>query len=115
MNIKPGLCSVSDVTVRSMAESGNTPAVHAHIFVSGRVQRVGYRAFVVRAASAHCLFGGVRNLDDGRVEVEVEGAKAAIESLLEDLRRGPSASHVLRVEVEWSACTERFSSFSIWY
>jgi len=98
-----------------MTALGKNTTVHAQIFVSGRVQGVGYRAFVAQAASDHGVFGGVRNLDDGRVEVKVEGEKSAIEMLLEDLRRGPSASHVLKVEVEWSARTDGFSSFSIWY
>ena len=68
-----------------MTESAEKTAVRAHMYVSGRVQGVGYRAFVARAAMCHGLFGGVKNLDDGRVEVE------------------------------WSEGAERFSSFRIWY
>lgn len=98
-----------------MTASAKHAAAHAQICVSGRVQGVGYRAFVAQAALGYGLFGGVRNLDDGCVEVEVEGEKAAIDRLLEDLKRGPAASHVLKVEVEWSPCVDKFSSFSIWY
>jgi hypothetical protein len=48
-----------------------SPAVvRAHIWVSGGVQGVGYRAFTQRVAVEKGLCGGVRNLEDGRVEVE---------------------------------------------
>ena len=39
-----------------------------HIVVFGRVQGVGYRAFVAREAGRHCLEGWVRNCRDGTVE-----------------------------------------------
>ena len=89
--------------------------VRARIMVSGRVQGVGYRAFAARMAAQHGLVGGVRNLDDGRVELDVEGKKAVIEGLLHELQVGPPAARVTKIETEWSAATERFSSFSIWY
>ncbi|MFN3681679.1 MAG: acylphosphatase [Nitrospira sp.] len=89
--------------------------VSAHILVSGRVQRVGYRAFAVRIALKHGVVGGVRNLDDGRVELEVEGTRTAIHALLQDLRDGPPAAHVMSVETHWGEATGRFSTFEIWY
>ncbi len=98
-----------------MTESAAEPSVRAHILVSGRVQGVGYRAFAARVASQHGLLGGVRNLDDGRVELDVEGMKTVIETLLHELKVGPPAARVTKIEAEWSAATERFSSFSIWY
>jgi acylphosphatase len=98
-----------------MTESPAVQPVRARIMVSGRVQGVGYRAFAARMAAQHGLLGGVRNLDDGRVELDVEGKKAVIEALLHDLKVGPPAARVTKIETEWSAATERFSSFSIWY
>lgn len=98
-----------------MAESVGKTAVRAHVMVSGRVQGVGYRAFAARAASQYGLFGGVRNLDDGRVELDVEGVKTAIESLLHELKEGPPAAQVTKIETEWAEATERFSTFRIWY
>lgn len=106
---------VQENAVGYMNESAGKTAVRAHMFVSGRVQGVGYRAFVAHAAACHGLLGGVRNLDDGRVEVEVEGVKFAIEALVQELKQGPPAAHVSRVEVEWSEGAEGFSSFRIWY
>ena len=61
------------------------------------------------------LRGTVRNLDDGRVELEVEGPKERIESLLEDLKVGPPASRVTAVELEWGAATGRFMDFRVRY
>jgi acylphosphatase len=98
-----------------MAESAGKTAVRAQILVSGRVQGVGYRAFAAGAAPRHGLVGGVRNLDDGRVELDVEGARAAIEALVHELKTGPPAARVTKIETEWKESTGRFSHFSIWY
>jgi acylphosphatase len=98
-----------------MTEPAREPPVRAHVTVSGRVQGVGYRAFAARLATERGLFGGVRNLDDGRVELDVEGKKSVIEALLHELEKGPPAARVTKIETEWSAATDRFSSFSIWF
>ncbi len=76
---------------------------------------MGYRAFAVRVAAARELHGRVRNLDDGRVELDVEGPKDRIESLMNDLRTGPPAARVTDVSVEWGRATGRFSDFRISY
>lgn len=72
-----------------------------HVLVSGRVQNVGYRAFVLRAAEQLRLAGWVRNLEGGRrVELEAEGDTQAVEALLALLRQGPMAARVEHVLVE---------------
>jgi acylphosphatase len=98
-----------------MTESGGETSVRVKAVVRGRVQGVGYRAFVVRAGTRHGLCGGVRNLDDGRVELDVEGKRTAIEALLQELRIGPPGARVTGVEVEWMPATGRFSGLTIWY
>ena len=90
-------------------------SVRARISVSGRVQGVGYRAFTVRAATERGLVGGVRNCEDGRVELEAEGAKDQIMSLIAALKVGPPASRVTDVRVEWVSATGRHTDFAIWY
>ncbi len=92
-----------------------TSQVRAHVLVSGRVQGVGYRAFAARVAAQRKLVGGVRNLGDGRVELDVEGPRETIESLLTELGVGPPAARVMAVTVEWSPGTNRFTEFHIWY
>jgi acylphosphatase len=91
------------------------PAVRARISVSGRVQGVGYRAFTVRAATDRGIVGGVRNCEDGRVELEVEGPKDRILSLIDALKVGPPASRVTDVRVEWVPATGRQTNFAVWY
>ena len=98
-----------------MTETRATSPVRAHVLVSGRVQGVGYRAFAARVAAQRKLVGGVRNLDDGRVELDVEGPRETIEALLAELGIGPPAARVTAVTVEWNPGTERFSDFQIWY
>ena len=69
------------------------------MLVSGRVQGVGFRWFVRRAAQE---LGGldsrVRNLADGRVEVEVAGEPERIEAFRRQLRQGPSGARVTGLE-----------------
>jgi acylphosphatase len=89
--------------------------VRARISVSGRVQGVGYRAFTLRAASERGLVGGVRNCEDGRVELEAEGPKEQIVSLIATLKIGPPASRVTEVRVEWVSATGRQTNFAVWY
>lgn len=98
-----------------MTEPNEPSALRARLSVKGKVQGVGYRAFAARVASQRGLCGGVRNLDDGRVELEVEGRKDQILTLIEDLKIGPPAARVTSVEVDWSPATGRFSDFRVWY
>ena len=98
-----------------MAKPTEPEVLRAKLFVRGKVQGVGYRAYAARVASQRGLCGGVRNRNDGRVELEVEGPKDKISTLIEDLKIGPPASLVTDVEVEWSPATGRFSDFQVWY
>ena len=98
-----------------MTDASDPTAVRARISVSGRVQGVGYRAFTIRVATQRGLVGGVRNTDDGRVELEAEGPKDRILLLIEDLKVGPPASRVTAVQVEWVTATGRQTDFRVWY
>lgn len=59
-----------------------------HILVEGRVQGVGFRYFVKTKAVLHGLDGYVRNLDNGMVEMEVQGPEDKIEGFIRDIRNG---------------------------
>ena len=67
--------------------------------VVGRVQGVGFRFFTHRAAQRAGLVGFVRNVANGDVEIEAQGLRTDVEGFLEQVRRGPSASRVRRVDV----------------
>jgi acylphosphatase len=81
--------------------------------VSGRVQGVGFRYFVQRAASQAGLTGWVRNRRDGCVELVAEGDERSMGELAAALRRGPPSSFVSGVETEWSRPTGEFDSFEV--
>lgn len=83
-----------------------------HYLISGRVQGVGYRAFVHRTASRLKLTGWVRNLHDGRVEALVSGPEETQQKLQGELEKGPSRSFVESVRsriVNVSFVWENFS------
>ena len=67
-------------------------------YVSGRVQGVGFRWFVVQRATELGINGWVRNLPDGRVEVLGKGLREAMEAMELSLRSGPRMSRVDNVE-----------------
>src|SRR5262245_45774523 len=62
--------------------------------IRGRVQGVGYRAFVHEQATRFGLRGWARNRSDGSVEVLVGGDRAVMDKLIAQLRRGPVSAHV---------------------
>ena len=70
----------------------------ARFKVTGRVQGVGFRWFVVQAARRCDVRGDVRNLSEGSVEVRAQGSEPALERLLAALRTGPRGSRVEHVE-----------------
>lgn len=86
-----------------------------HAIVSGRVQMVMYRDFTKRTARALGLFGMVRNVPDGTVEVIAQGKKGALEQLLVHLKEGPLLSRVEKVEARWRKPSSPFTSFDIVY
>jgi acylphosphatase len=76
----------------------STSAVR-HLIVRGRVQGVGYRAFVEDEAASLDLEGWVRNRRDGTVEIVVAGSADAVAMMVEACRRGPPAASVDGVDV----------------
>jgi acylphosphatase len=73
--------------------------VRRHVTVAGRVQMVGFRAFVAQHAGALGLHGTVANRPDGTVECVVEGPEEAVDRLLGLLREGPRAARVEDVRI----------------
>jgi len=78
-----------------------TDQTRAHVFVSGTVQGVYYRATTREQATEHGVDGWVRNLDDGRVEAVFEGPQDAVEAMVEWCHEGSPAARVEDVEVEY--------------
>lgn len=83
--------------------------------VSGVVQGVFYRRFVFREATALGLHGRVRNLFDGRVEVEAEGERLKLEQLVQRLHKGPRGAQVTEVVTEWCDYRQEYEDFQVDY
>ena len=82
--------------------------------IHGRVQGVGFRAFVFREARLMDINGWVRNRRDGTVEALVIGEAAVIDSLLARIEEGPSYGRVDRVDVTVeTGDDDRYTGFDI--
>jgi acylphosphatase len=84
-----------------------------HATLRGRVQGVGYRAFVLARAREHGVHGEVRNAADGSVEVIAEGDVESLESFLADVREGPVHARVDLVDVRANDGKPRYRGFTI--
>jgi acylphosphatase len=73
----------------------------AHVFVSGTVQGVYFRATTREEARERGVDGWVRNLEDGRVEAVFEGPEDAVEAMVEFCHEGSSAASVADVDVSY--------------
>ncbi|WP_137287355.1 acylphosphatase [Halorussus salinisoli] len=81
--------------------SESADRTRAHVFVSGKVQGVYYRANTRDTAREKGVDGWVRNLADGRVEAVFEGPEDAVESMVEWCHTGSPAADVDDVEIEY--------------
>ena len=68
------------------------------VFYEGRVQGVGFRFTVKSIARGFDIVGTVRNLADGRVELQVGGAEGEIDAFIETIGQSELKSHIKRVE-----------------
>jgi len=66
--------------------------------VHGEVQGVGFRYFTQRKAASYGLIGWVRNTRNSKVEGEAQGEDDVLQKFLKDVGRGPSHSHVEKVD-----------------
>ncbi len=73
--------------------------VRRRVVVRGNVQGVGFRYYSHTEAARLGVAGFVRNLDDGSVEVEVEGDPAAVATFVDWARTGPPSASVDSAEV----------------
>ena len=86
-----------------------------HVYISGRVQGVFFRAETQSAANGFHLTGWVRNRTDGSVEALLEGEDENVNKMLEWCHIGPPAARVKEVLTEDEPFSGEFNSFSIRY
>ena len=84
-----------------------------HVWVQGRVQAVGFRAFVQQNAIQIGVTGWVRNVGYNTVEAVAEGTKEQVEMFLQMVKRGPLGSRVDESREEWEQVTGEFESFRV--
>ncbi len=86
-----------------------------HIWVTGRVQGVGFRAFVQDAGVKLGLTGWVRNIGYDQVETVAEGLSERLKKFEEIVRTGPRAGRVDQAKVEWETAEGEFTNFHVKY
>ncbi len=86
-----------------------------HLFISGRVQGVFFRAHTKEVAQNLGLVGWVKNLEDGRVEIIAEGKETDLQKLTEWCWQGPTGARVDDIEIIYEEPTNEFRSFEIKY
>ena len=88
--------------------------VRAHVWVKGRVQNVGFRAYVEYSArQIGGLTGWVRNVGYDTVEAIAEGERTKVEHLIQVMKDGPRGSRVDESKVEWENPTGEYDRFGV--
>ncbi|MCC7119786.1 MAG: acylphosphatase [Anaerolineales bacterium] len=88
--------------------------IQARILVKGRVQGVGFRAYVEQCAQQiGDITGWVRNVGWAGVECVAEGEREKVERLIGLIKKGPSLSRVDEASVEYSGASGEFTAFSV--
>ncbi|MBI4343832.1 MAG: acylphosphatase [Candidatus Omnitrophica bacterium] len=86
-----------------------------HVFYSGRVQGVGFRAMAEELACQLGVVGWIKNLRDGRVELLAESEEEKLEKFLEALRTSSMKNFIRQVEIAWGDATDTYDDFTIRY
>ncbi len=100
--------------VKFIIDADNSPG-QIHVFISGKVQGVGFRDFTMRNARKLGLKGFVKNLKDGRVELVAEGPKFDLGKLVTKIRRGPRTAKVDGVRIENGSFSGKYKKFKVVY
>lgn len=96
-----------------MVDSAASDPARAHIWVTGRVQGVGFRAYVEYSARKIGVNGWVRNVGYETVEAIAEGTLEQVEQLILAMKTGPRASRVDECRVEYETPAGEFHEFQV--
>ena len=89
------------------------------IYVSGRVQGVGYRYFVVSKAfseekvQSYPIKGYTKNMYDGRVKIIACGDKLNLDLFIQELRKGPTFARVKNLEISDLTASTHYDNFRV--
>jgi len=70
------------------------------LYITGTVQGVFFRAFIKEEAEKNNVKGFVRNLEDGRIEIFLEGDTNDVDKMMELCRKGPRHAQIKSVEIK---------------
>ncbi len=87
--------------------------VRAHVFISGYVQGVNFRAATRREAETRGVTGWVSNVPNGQVEAVFEGEASDVQRMIDWCHHGPPRARVERVTVEWEPYVGEFDGFDV--
>ena len=85
--------------------------IRAHLYISGRVQGVGFRRAAQLQANEREITGWSHNLIDGRVEIVCEGKERDVNKFIVWTKQGPRFAKVQNVEVSYEKHTGEWSEF----
>ena len=83
------------------------------VHYEGRVQGVGFRYTARRIASGYDVSGTVRNLPDGRVELQVRGDRGEVDAFLQEIRESTLAGHITAEHTSPIEVSNPFKGFQI--
>jgi acylphosphatase len=90
---------------------GEGRLVRLTVIVSGRVQGVGFRYYVIEKARSYDVTGYVRNLPDGRVEAVIEGPLSEVQAVGTIVKLGPPFARVVDSEELYGDYTGELKEF----
>lgn len=70
------------------------------LYINGTVQGIFFRQFIKENAERNDVRGFVRNLEDGRVEVFIEGDGKDVDKMIELCKKGPRHAQIRNVEIK---------------
>jgi acylphosphatase len=76
----------------------NPASIAVRVFYEGRVQGVGFRWTVKNLANGFDVLGTVRNLEDGRVELEASGDRSEVDAFLQAIEESELRAHIKKVD-----------------
>jgi acylphosphatase len=107
-----GVLCVPLIIITAFAEEAKKPAAAKMVHYSGKVQGVGFRAMAAEIAKGYAVTGWVKNLDDGRVQLFVEGSEEAVDKFLKAVREHWK-DNIKKEQIEDAKSTGKFKAFEV--
>ncbi|MCD4845822.1 MAG: acylphosphatase [Methanosarcinales archaeon] len=82
------------------------------LYISGNVQRVGYRAKVISIATTLGIEGLIQNLPDGRVKITAQGEQPELDKLIQNINISNSLINVTNIKQEYSTPSDDYEGFN---